>query len=87
VLEVFFGCVDELGQRAVVGGVDPELLVGVVERADGVAHEHGPRDAAGVEVGAVAAGRDVSAGEFLVERCHVLVLPSRVSSRASRVYG
>jgi hypothetical protein len=26
VLEVFFGCVDELGQRAVVGGLVPNFL-------------------------------------------------------------
>ena len=78
--------VDELGQRAVVGGVDAESLVRVVEGADGVANEDGPGDAAGVEVGPVAAGRDVAAGEFLGERRHVLVLPSRVSSPASRGY-
>src|SRR3546814_10859217 len=82
-LPIFFGGVDELGQRAVVGGVDAELLVGVVERADGVSHEHGPGDASRVEVGAIAAGRDVAAGELLVERGHVLgaPFPSQLASQ------
>src|SRR3546814_9764013 len=66
-----------------VGGVDAELLVGVVERADGVSHEHGPGDASRVEVGAIAAGRDVAAGELLVERGHVLgaPFPSQLASQ------
>ena len=56
-LEVFFGGVDEFGQRAVVSRVDAESLVGVVEGADGVADEDGSGDASGVEAGAVATGR------------------------------